>query len=141
MSIKLPVASTVSPSPLRNTTIAGTADYISMVEAGADEVSEEDMLAAMAFGQEAIAAFCAEQKKFFEKVREANGEFPQREYILDEPIPEVHDRIFAHYDEMEAALKDADKQSRIAKVEELKDEIKASFTEEERKKIDDICGK
>ena len=39
-------------------TIAGTADYISMVEAGADEISEEDMLAAMTFGQEAIAAFC-----------------------------------------------------------------------------------
>ena len=33
---------------------------------------------------------------------------------------------------MEAALKDADKQFRIAKVEELKDEIKASFTDEER---------
>ena len=28
-------------------TIAGTADYISMVEAGAEEISEEDMLAAM----------------------------------------------------------------------------------------------
>ena len=38
-------------------TIAGTADYISMVEAGAEEISEEDMLAAMTFGQEAIAAF------------------------------------------------------------------------------------
>lgn len=37
-------------------TIAGTADYISMVEAGAAEISEEDMLAAMTFGQEAIAA-------------------------------------------------------------------------------------
>ena len=36
-------------------TMPGTADYISMVEAGADEISEEDMLAAMAFGQEAIA--------------------------------------------------------------------------------------
>ncbi len=35
-------------------TIAGTADYISMVEAGAEEISEEDMLAAMTFGQEAV---------------------------------------------------------------------------------------
>ena len=49
-------------------TIAGTADYISMVEAGAHEISEEDMLKAMAFGQEAIAAFCEKQSEFLAKV-------------------------------------------------------------------------
>ena len=48
-------------------TIAGTADYISMVEAGADEISEEDMLAAMTFGQEAIAAFCEAQQRFLDR--------------------------------------------------------------------------
>ncbi len=112
--------------------LGGAEGFISMLEAGAEEISEEDMLAAMAFGQEAIAAFCAEQQKFFAKVREVNGEFPVREYILDEPIPEVHDRVFAHYDEMEAALKDADKLSRIGKVEALKAAIKAEFTEEEQ---------
>ena len=112
--------------------LGGAEGFISMLEAGAEEISEEDMLAAMAFGQEAIAAFCAEQKKFFEKVEEVNGPIQQREYILDEPIPEVHDRIFAHYDEMEAALKDADKLSRIGKVEALKSAIKAEFTEEEQ---------
>ncbi|SEH61554.1 MULTISPECIES: polyribonucleotide nucleotidyltransferase [Atopobiaceae] len=112
--------------------LGGSATFISMLEAGADEISEEDMLAAMAFGQEAIAAFCEEQKRFFDKVIEANGPFPVREYILDEPIPEVHERIFAHFDEMSAALKDADKQSRMGKVEELKEAIKAEFTEEEQ---------
>ena len=86
----------------------------------------------MAFGQEAIAAFCEEQKKFFAKVEEANGPIQMREYILDEPIAEVHDRIFAHYGEMEAALKDADKLSRIGKVEALKEAIRAEFTEEEQ---------
>ena len=35
--------------------LAGSSTYISMLEAGAKEISEEDMLAAMAFGQEAIA--------------------------------------------------------------------------------------
>ncbi|MBQ9068260.1 MAG: polyribonucleotide nucleotidyltransferase, partial [Eggerthellaceae bacterium] len=34
-------------------TIAGTSEFISMVEAGADEIPEEDMLSAMEFGQEA----------------------------------------------------------------------------------------
>ena len=112
--------------------LGGAEGFISMLEAGAEEISEEDMLAAMAFGQEAIAAFCEEEKKFFAKVEEANGPIQQREYILDEPLPEVHDRIFAHYDEMEAALKDADKLSRIGKVEALKAAIKAEFTEEEQ---------
>ena len=103
-----------------------------MLEAGAHEISEEDMLSAMAFGQEAIAAFCEEQKKFFEKWEAINGPIEKREYILDEPIPEVHERIFAHYDEMSAALKDADKQSRMAKVADLMETIKAEFNEEEQ---------
>ncbi len=112
--------------------LAGSATFISMLEAGAHEISEEDMLSAMAFGQEAIAAFCEEQKKFFEKWETVNGPIEKREYILDEPIPEVHERIFAHYDEMSAALKDADKQSRMAKVADLMETIKAEFNEEEQ---------
>ena len=112
--------------------LAGSATFISMLEAGAEEISEEDMLAAMAFGQEAIAAFCDEQKKFFDKYVEANGAITQREYVLDEPIAELHERVFAHYDEMSAALKDANKASRIANVEALMASIKAEFTEEEQ---------
>jgi polyribonucleotide nucleotidyltransferase len=112
--------------------LGGSATFISMLEAGAEEISEEDMLAAMAFGQEAIAAFCEEEKKFFEKVEEVNGPFPKREYELDEPIDEVHERVFAHFDEMSAALRDADKLSRIDKVEALKASIMDEFSEEEQ---------
>ena len=112
--------------------LAGSATFISMLEAGAHEISEEDMLAAMAFGQEAIAAFCEEQRAFFAKWEEANGPIQQREYVLDEPIPEVHERIFAHFDQMSAALKDADKAARVSKVEELKDAIRSEFSEDEQ---------
>ncbi|MBQ6491018.1 MAG: polyribonucleotide nucleotidyltransferase [Atopobiaceae bacterium] len=112
--------------------LAGSATFISMLETGAHEISEEDMLSAMAFGQEAIAAFCEEQQRFFAKWEEANGAIQQREYVLDQPIPEVHDRIFAHYDEMSAALKGADKQARIANVEALKASIREEFSEEEQ---------
>ena len=112
--------------------LGGSATFISMLEAGAKEISEEDMLAAMSFGQEAIAAFCEEEKKFFQKCIEVNGPFPVREYELDEPVPEVHERVFAHFDEMSAALKDADKQSRMGKVEDLKEAIRAEFTEDEQ---------
>ena len=110
-----------------NLTVAGTKVYISMVEAGADEVCEADMIAALEFAQEAIGAFCDEQQKFLDKCT-----IEPKTYELDQPIPEVVDKVDGYYAAMEAALKDADKQSRIAKVEELKDEIKASFTDEER---------
>ena len=109
-------------------TIAGTADYISMVEAGADEISEEDMLAAMEFGQKAIADFCAAQARFLERVNPV-----PMDYKIHQADPCIAERVDAHYDEMSAALHDADKCSRISKVEALKTSIKeGDFSEEER---------
>ena len=112
--------------------LAGTRDFISMIEAGADEISEEDMLAAMQFGQEAIGAFCDAQLDFVREWEQVNGVIVKKEYPLDQPNEEVHDRIFAHYDEMAAALRDADKLARQDKVEALKEAIKAEFTPEEQ---------
>ena len=109
-------------------TIAGTADYISMVEAGADEISEEDMLAAMTFGQEAIAAFCEKQAAFLARVNPT-----PMEYKIHAADPSVAERVDAHLAEMSAALKDADKAARMGKVEQLKASITENdFTEEER---------
>lgn len=109
-------------------TIAGTSEYISMVEAGAEEISEEDMLSAMTFGQEAIAAFCEKQAAFLAKVNPQPKEWPI--HVTD---PSIAERVDKHFDEMSAALKDADKQARIGKVEELKASIKENdFTEEEQ---------
>ena len=109
-------------------TIAGTKDYISMVEAGAKEISEEDMLAAMTFGQEAIAAFCDKQAEFIAKVNPT-----PMEYKLHTPAPEIAERVEPYFDRMSAALKDADKLSRMGKVEDLKAEITTNeFSDEER---------
>lgn len=108
--------------------IAGTKDYISMIEAGASEVDEADMLAAMQFGQEAIAAFCDAQARFLSRV-----DITPVQWKLHEAAPEIATRISAYYDEMSAALKDADKQQRIAHVEALKERIVAdNFSEEEQ---------
>ena len=109
-------------------TIAGTADYISMVEAGAHEISEEDMLAAMAFGQEAIAAFCEKQAAFLAKVNPT-----PMEYTIHAADPCIAERIEPYFDQMAAALKDADKQARMGKVDELKEAVKQNeFSEDER---------
>lgn len=108
-------------------TIAGTVDYISMVEAGADEISEEDMLAAMAFGQEAIAAFCEKQAAFLSKIS-----VEPMEYNIHEADASIAERVDSFYEDMSAALKDADKHARMDKVAELKAHIKeAKFSEEE----------
>lgn len=108
--------------------IAGTKDYISMIEAGASEVDEADMLAAMQYGQEAIAAFCDAQARFLSRI-----DITPVQWKLHEAAPEIATRISAYYDEMAAALKDADKQQRIAHVEALKERIVAdNFSEEEQ---------
>jgi polyribonucleotide nucleotidyltransferase len=107
--------------------LAGTADYISMVEAGADEISEEDMLAAMQFGQEALAEFCKAQQRFIDRVGPVLKEYP-----IDEPVDEVAERVATGLEQMSAALSDADKASRVEKVAAVKEEITAGFSEEER---------
>ncbi len=109
-------------------TIAGTKDCISMVEAGADQISEEDMLAAMTFAQEAIAAFCDKQAEFIARANPV-----PLEYTIHEADPAVAERVGRFADEMASALANPDKSQRIASVDELKARITADeFTEEER---------
>ena len=108
-------------------TIAGTADYISMVEAGANEVSEDLMLRAMDFGQQAIAKFCEAQQRFLDRCDITPVEWPI--HVAD---PSIDERVSPFFDEMSQALSNADKQARMGKVEELKARIKEeSFNEEE----------
>ena len=108
-------------------TIAGTGDYISMVEAGANEVSEDLMLRAMDFGQQAIAKFCEAQQRFLDRCDITPVEWPI--HVAD---PSIDERVSPFFDEMSQALSDADKQARMGKVEELKARIKEeSFNEEE----------
>ena len=91
--------------------IAGTSDYISMIEAGGNEISEEDMLAAMSFGQTAIDAFCQAQQRFLDKCA-----IEAKEWGIHVADPSIAERIDPFFDEMSAALKDADKQARMGKV-------------------------
>ena len=108
--------------------IAGTTEYISMIEAGGEEISEEDMLAAMSFGQTAIAKFCEAQQRFIDKCT-----IEPKEWSIHCPDPSIDERVNPFFDEMSAALKDADKQARMGKVDDLKARILAEqFTEEER---------
>lgn len=72
-------------------TVAGTAQALNMVEAGANEVSEEVMLEALMFGHEKIKELCA----FEETIIAACGK-PKREI-----------QLFAFDEQLEAAVRDA----------------------------------
>ena len=109
-------------------TIAGTTEYISMIEAGGQEISEEDMLAAMSFGQSSIAKFCEAQQRFIDKCN-----IEKKEWSIHVADPSIGERVERFFDQMSAALKDADKQARMGKVDDLKASILAEqFSEEER---------
>lgn len=108
--------------------VAGSKDAVYMLEAGANEVSEDDMLAALMFAQEAIAAFCEAQEKFL-----ANLDIMPMEVELQTVDPEITERIFsAGADEMAEALHNPDKHARMDAVQAVKDKIvETVFTAEE----------
>ena len=107
--------------------VAGSKDAVYMLEAGAHEVTEEDMLAALMFAQEAITAFCEVQERFLAKLEITPMIVPVHQ--ID---PALIDRIFAAgADKMKVALHNADKMSRMADVQAVKDQILATFTPEE----------
>ncbi len=51
-----------------NLAVAGTKEAINMVEAGADQVSEEDMLDALMFGHDAIKRLCEWQEEIIKEI-------------------------------------------------------------------------
>jgi polyribonucleotide nucleotidyltransferase len=107
--------------------VAGSKDAVYMLEAGAREVSEEDMLAALMFAQEAIGAFCEVQEKFLAKLEITPMVVPI--HAID---PALKDRVFsAGADKMKVALHNADKHARMGDVAAVKDEVLATFTPEE----------
>ena len=65
-----------------NLAVAGTEEAINMVEAGAAEVSEEDMLEALMFGHEAIKELCRFQKEIVKEVGKPKR--PLNIYKIDE---------------------------------------------------------
>ena len=108
-------------------TLAGSADCISMVEAGAKEVSEDVMLEAMTFGQKVIGEFCEAQQRFIAKVN------PQpMEFKIHEADPKVAELVQAHAADMDACVNDPDVDSRKGKISDLKAAVTAEFSEEEQ---------
>ena len=119
--------------------IGASADSVMMVEGEMDEISEEEMVEAIKFGHEAIKIQCAAQMKLAEafgkkEIREYEGE---RE---DEDLAKkIHDMA---YDKVYAIAKAGSaKHERSAAFKEIKEEIKASFSEEEMEDFGDMVSR
>ncbi|WP_024481685.1 polyribonucleotide nucleotidyltransferase [Cellulophaga baltica] len=109
--------------------IGASADSVMMVEGEMDEISEEEMADAIKFAHEAIKVQIAAQLR----LAEAFGKKEVREYTTAEVNEDLQKRIHdLAYDKCYAiAKKGTSKAERTAAFAEVKEEVKASFTEEE----------
>ena len=107
-------------------TVAGTKYAINMVEAGAREVSEEDMLEALMFGHEAVKELCAFQEEIIEEVGGEKMEYEHLE-ISDELRDEI--RTLAS-DKLDAALRIKGKLEKYAAIDAVKEEVVNKYEEE-----------
>jgi polyribonucleotide nucleotidyltransferase len=104
-------------------TVAGTKDAINMVEAQANEVSEEIMLEAMMFGHEAIKKLCDFQIEIASQVSKEKMEI--KLYQIDESIK---NEIAEKYEtQLREAVAIHEKLKRYGKIDEITDEAVSYF--------------
>ncbi|MBT7655452.1 MAG: polyribonucleotide nucleotidyltransferase [Flavobacteriales bacterium] len=109
--------------------IGASSDSVAMVEGEFDEISEEEMVEAIAFGHEAIKTQIEAQEKLVADV----GKKETREYEEEDHDADLETHIHGlAYDKCyEIAKKGLAKGERSQLFSELKDEIKGGYSEEE----------
>ena len=118
--------------------IGASADSVMMVEGEMDECSEEEMAEAIKFAHESIKLQIAAQVR----LAEAFGKKEVREYQAAEQNEDLAKRIHdLAYDKCYAIAKQGtSKVERTAAFSEVKEEVKASFTEEEMAEFGHLVG-
>ena len=107
-------------------TVAGTKEAINMVEAGAKEVSEEDMLDALMFGHEAIKELITFQESIIAEIGEEDMEYEVLE-ISEELKSEVSTLVS---DELNAAMRIKDKLEKYAAIDAAKEKVVTKYEQE-----------
>ena len=111
--------------------VAGTKDAINMVESGAKEVTEEDMLGALMFGHEAIKELVAFQEKVVAEVGKEKMDI-QLLQVSEDLQAEI---MTAYKDAMVAAIQTEEKLAREVNIDAVKAEImevyEAKFADDE----------
>jgi polyribonucleotide nucleotidyltransferase len=128
-----PSYSDLSKSSL-NLAVAGMEEGIVMVECGAEEVSEDIMVAALDFGHEAVKQIIALQKQLFEKIH------PKKPEVIppakDEAITAAVEKLIRV--ELEDALdtKKYEKTDSYARVDAAKAKVVAAYPDADAAKLD-----
>ncbi len=119
--------------------IGASADSVMMVEGEMDEISEEEMTEAIKFAHEAIKVQCAAQVA----LAEAFGKKEVREYEPEREDADLAQKIHdLAYDKVYAVAKAGSaKHERSAAFAEIKEEIKATYSEEELADIGGLISK
>ncbi|MZQ75173.1 MAG: polyribonucleotide nucleotidyltransferase [Peptoclostridium sp.] len=105
--------------------VSGTRDAIMMVEAGADEVSEEIMIEAIMEAHEEVKNVVG----FVEDIAAKEGK-PKQEYVVFETDPEIKEMVNEYATEkMISAIRTADKLERVENMDKVKAETIAHFEE------------
>lgn len=104
-------------------TVAGTKDAINMVEAGAKEVSEEEMIDALMFGHDHIKMLCEFQEQIIAKCAKPKMEI-KLDVVPDEIKAEIDEKAKARLIE---AVSIKLKLERYGKIDEITDEMAALF--------------
>ena len=108
-----------------NLTVAGTADKIAMIEAGANEVSNETMLDAIKAGHVEIKKIC----EFISKMKEEIGK-PKFEYKSFAVNEEIYEYLSENYkDDMKTAVTEKDKTIRDNNISDLTEKINTEYAE------------
>ena len=107
-------------------TVAGTKDAINMVEAGAKEVSEKDMLDALMFGHDAIKELVAFQEEIIDKIGVTKMDYEVLE-ITDELKEEIN--TLAH-DDLDKAFRIKDKLEKYEAIDKIKENILKKYENE-----------
>ncbi|MCG9972183.1 polyribonucleotide nucleotidyltransferase [Christiangramia crocea] len=109
--------------------VGASADSVMMVEGQMDECSEEEMAEAIKFAHEAIKVQCEAQVR----LAEAFGKKETREYEVAETDEDIEKKILdATYQKAyDIAKSGTSKKERTEAFSELKEEVKAMFSEEE----------
>ncbi|RMG15323.1 MAG: polyribonucleotide nucleotidyltransferase [Planctomycetota bacterium] len=118
--------------------VAATSQAVTMVEAGANELSEDEMIDALFAGQEACKKVCALIEELREKVGARPAEFePPAE---DEALKE---RVFAWGDRVRELHTTPGKHNRRAVLRDLREEMLAEVTAglEDPAEVDEVTGK
>mgnify|MGYP000345695621 CR=1 FL=1 len=106
-------------------TVAGTAEKVAMIEAGANEVPDDVMLEAIKKGHEEIKKIC----EFIQKMKDEIGKpkFAYKSFAVDHDLYQFMEDNFT--EKMKTAVQEIDKDTRDNNVAALSDEITAAVTE------------